>query len=137
MSSQSGVIHLNIQGEIFVQTIVTQESNDRLGIHIILMLSGFHWFRLYEECAFKTLFTTVIASHRQHHGEVFLFALHVGIQQGHIAFATSPKDIVLTAQRDTCVNSVLDLCGRKSGNMEIRIRGSTVHVALMSEYVSR
>ena len=137
VTGQGRVVDLDVQGEILVQTVMAQKPDDGLGVHIVLMLSGFHRFRLNQERTFEALLATIIASHSQQHGEVLFLAFHVGVQQRHIALSAAPEDVVLTAQRNTRIDGVLDLRGSEGGDMEIGIRACAVHVALVSKNVRR
>lgn len=104
-----GVIHLDIDLEILIEAVMAQETDHRLGIVIVLVLGRLHRFRLDQEGSFETVFTGVIARHREHHRQMVLLAFHVGIEQRHIPLAAAPKDIILAAERDRCVDCVLDL----------------------------
>ena len=101
------------------------------------MLRRFHRFRLDEEGALEALLAAVVAGHRQHHGEVFLLALHVGVEQRHVAFPAAPEDVVLTAQGDARIDGVLDLRGGERRDVEVGVRGRAVHVAFVPEDVGR
>ena len=137
MAGQGRVVHFDVEGEILVQPVVAQESDDCLGIHIVLMLSRFHRFRLDEEGTLETVLATVVAGHHQHHGEMLFLAFHVGVEQRHVALATAPEDVVLAAQGDACVDGVLDLRGRERRDVEVGVGGRAVHVAFVPEDVGR
>ena len=121
MSGQGGVIDFDIEFEIFVQSVITQEPDNRFGIEIVLVLGRFHRFGFDEEGSLETFGTGIITRFGKHHGQVFLFAFHVGIQQRHISFATTPEHIVFAAQLNGGVNGILNLgSGKKplSGNRD-------------------
>ena len=68
---------------------------------------------------------------------MLLFALHIGIQQRHISLAAAPEDVILAAQLDRGVDSVLDLQHGAGRRIEVGIGRRTVHVAGMPENIGR
>ena len=130
-----GVIHLDIDLEILIEAVMAQETDHRLGIVIVLVLGRLHRFRLDQEGSFETVFTGVIARHREHHRQMVLLAFHVGIEQRHIPLAAAPKDIILAAERDRCVDCVLDLRAGISHCRKIGIGRSAVHITCITENV--
>ena len=94
MPGQCGMVHFDINGKILVETIMAQEADNRFRIHVILVFSRFHRFRLYQESSFEPVLAGIVTCHRQHHGKMFLFAFHIGVQQAHIAFTSPPEHIV-------------------------------------------
>ena len=135
MACQCGVVHFDVHFEVFVQTVGFQEADNRFRVCVILMLGRFHRFRLNQERTFEAACTGIVACNGQHLCKVFFFTLLVGIQQRHIAFASTPEHVVRTAQFDCCVNGILDLNGSAGHNVKVGIGGGTVHVTCMTEYV--
>ena len=79
MTGQRSMISLDIQCKVLIQTVVAEETDNRFGIHVVLMFSRLHRLRFDKEHTFETILTAVIASHSQHHSEVFLLTLHISI----------------------------------------------------------
>ena len=137
VSGQSGVVHLDVHLEVLVQAVSAQEADNGLCVNIVLVLGGLHGLRFYEEGALEAFCSGIVAGSAQHGGQVFLLTLLVGIQQGHVAFATAPEDIACAAQLDGGVDGVLYLHNCAGYYVEVGIRGGAVHVALVAEDVGR
>ena len=137
MSSQSRVVHLDVHFEILVQPVCLQEADDGLRVHVILMLGGLHRLRLHKEGTLKATGTGIVAGHAQHRGQVFLLAFLVGVEQAHVALAATPEDVVRSAQLDGGVDGILDLHGGTGYDVEVGVRGSAVHIALVAEDIGR
>ena len=112
-----------------------EEAYHGLAVHVILMLGGLHGLRFNEECAFEAFCACVVACEGQHHCQVLFFALLVGVEDAHVAFAASPEHIVGTAQLYCGVDGVLNLYGGAGHYVEVGIGGGSVHVAGVAEYV--
>ena len=68
---------------------------------------------------------------------MLLFALLIGVEQAHVAFAAAPEHVVGAAELDGGVDGVFDLHGSAGHHVEVGIGGSTVHVTLVAEHVGR
>ncbi len=135
VAGECGVVHLDVYLEIVFEAVGLEEADHCLGVDVILVLGGFHGLGLDEECALEALGACVVACHGEHHGQVFLFTLLVGVEEAHIAFAAAPEYVVAAAERDGGVDGVLDLYGCACHNVEVGIGGGAVHVAAVAEYV--
>ena len=135
MAGESGVVHFDVNLEVLVETMCFQEADHGFGVYIVLMFGGFHRLWLDQECTGETFGAGIVAGHGQHGCQMFLFALLVGIEQAHVAFAASPEHIVLSAKCNCSVDSVLYLHGGTCHNVEIGVGGCSVHVACMAEYI--
>ena len=131
------MVHFNIHLKILIQTILTQESDNGLCIYIVLMLGWFHWFGLNEECTLETFSTSIVTGHTQHRCQMVFLPLHIGIKQAHISFAAAPEYIILTTQLDGGIDGILDLYDSTSHHIEIGIRSSTIHIALVPKDIGR
>ena len=134
---QCGMVHLDVHLEVLLQAVCTQETDNRFRVHIVLVLGRLHRFRLDEERAFEAFGAGVVAGGLQHLCQMFLFTLHVGVQQAHVAFASAPEHVVASTQFDGGVDGILDLYGCACHHVEIRVGGRTVHIAFVSEYIGR
>ena len=66
---------------------------------------------------------------------MLLLALLVSIEKAHISLTAAPEHIVCTAELDSSVDGVLDLYCCTCNYIKIRICRSSVHIALVTEYV--
>src|SRR6056297_1491936 len=98
MSGQGCTIGFNIQKKIRIETGSLQKTKYRGGIVVVLMGSRLHRFGFDEEISLKALFPSIVTGQPEKGGQVFFFALHVGVYQAHIAFTPAPKDVVLTIE---------------------------------------
>ena len=101
------------------------------------MLHRLHGFGLDEERSLEALGAGVVAGHAEHGGHVLLLALHVGVQQRHVALTAAPEDVAVAAQLDGGVNGVLDLQHGAGGGVEVGVGRGAVHVAGVAEDVGR
>ncbi len=137
MPGQRGVIDLDIQFEILIEIMRTKKTDNRFGIHIILMFGRLHGFRLDEEIPLEAFRTGIIARQGQHHGQMFLFTFHVGIQQTHVTFTSAPEHIVLSSKFNGGIQRIFDLRGGISHTLKIGIGGRSVHITFVAENVGR
>src|SRR5690606_36363803 len=107
--SQGRVIGFDIQFEIFIQTVMTQEADNGFAVEIVLVLGRLHWLGFDQEVAFETISTTVITSHSQEARHMLLLTLDVSVEQAHVTFATAPEHIVFTTECNSRVDSVFQL----------------------------
>src|SRR5690606_23285961 len=105
----SGVVCLNVQLEVFVQTVVSQKANHRRTIKIILVLGGLHRLGFNEERSLEAVLASVIASNGEETRQVILLTLHVGVQKAHVTLTTAPKDVVLATEFDGRIQSIFEL----------------------------
>ena len=135
VAGEGGVVHLDVHLEVLFEAVGLEEADHGFGVDVILVLGGFHGLGLDEEGAGEALGACIVAGHGEHHCQVFLFALLVGVEQAHIAFAAAPEYVVLTAEGDGGVDGVLDLHGSAGNDVEVGVGGGAVHVAAVAEDV--
>ena len=137
VACEGGVVDLNIDFEILVETMRFEETDDGLSVHIVLMFGRLARFGFDEERTFESFGTRVVTRHTEHSSHVLFLAALVGVEQAHVALATTPKDIVLCAQFDTGVHRVLDLDDGTRYYIEIGVRAGAVHITGVAEHVRR
>ena len=137
VTSQRSVVNLDVHLEVLVKPVGAQEPDNRLGVNVILVLCGLHGFRLDEEGAGESLAAGIVACGSQHGCQVVFLALHLGVEQAHVALAASPEHIVGAAQLYRCVDGVLYLHCCTGHNVKVGVGGSTVHIALVAEHIGR
>ena len=129
------VVHFDVHLEVLVEFVCLEETDNGLCIDIVLMFGGLHRLGLDEESSLETLCTSIVASHGQHGCHVLLFTLHIGVQEAHITLATTPEDIVGTAQLDGSIDGILNLHNGTGYNIEVGIGACAIHVALVTKDV--
>ncbi len=137
VTCQSGMVGFDVHLEIFVKAVLTYKANRGSGIEIILMLHGFFWLGLDEEIASKADGATIRNRHFHELSDVFLFKLHIGVEQGFIAFTTAPEHIACCAEFDSHFQAFFDLCGSVAINIYAIGRASAIHEARIAKHVRR
>ena len=99
------------------------------------MLGGFAGFGLDEEPALETLGAGVVAAEGEEAGEVFALALHVGVEEGEVAFAAAPEHVAFAAEGECGVDGALELAGGAGEDGELGVGASAVHVTRIAEEV--
>ena len=131
MSGQRSMVDFDVHLEILVQTVCLQKADNRFGIHVILVLGGFHRLGFNEEGTGKSFAAGIVACQGQHLCQMFLFALLVRVEKGHISFAATPENIIHTAQLDCGIDGILDLDSSTGHDIKVRIRCRSVHITGM------
>src|SRR5659263_231709 len=98
MSRKGCVVNLHVKLKVLVEAIVAQEAYHRGSVIIILVFGGLHGLGFNIEGALETLFPSIVSCQGKHHGQVLDLPLHVGVEQGEIAFTAAPEDITLSAE---------------------------------------
>ena len=135
VAGQRGVVHLNVHLEVLLQSVGAQEANHGLRINVVLVLGGLHGLGLNEESSLEALGACIVAGCGKHLGQVVFLPLHLGVEQAVVTLTAAPEHVVGTAQLDGGVNGVLDLDGGAGHNVELRVGGGAVHVALVAKHV--
>ena len=133
VASQSSMVVLDIAFEILFQTLVLYERDRGCRIVIILVLRRFHRFRFDEEGAVEPDVPTIVTGHAEECAQVVLFALGIGIPEGHIAFTSSPECIPEASEHHIDIEACLHLQCRSAYNGKIGIRCGSVHITGMAE----
>ena len=135
MAGERRVVSFNIQFNLFFQTKLFEEAVNGRGIIVILMLGRLLRFGLNQQRAFKADFMLML--HHQLHKAANLLTLlaQVGIQQGFIALATAPQNIVFTAQLMGGIHGGDHLGGRPAKYFRIRVGGRAGAVARVGKAV--
>ena len=136
MTSQCGVVHLDVHLEVLIQAMCLQETDNGLSVNIILVLRRLHGLRLNKECALESLAACIVASHAKHHGHVLLLSLLVGVQQAHVTLTTTPEHIVGTTELNGSIDRILNLNDSTSYDVEVRVGRSTVGITLVTKDIS-
>src|SRR5574343_59828 len=137
MTRQRGMVHLNIQFEILIQTVLTEKSDHSSSIVIILMFGGLAGFGFDKEYPFETLTACIITRHGQKTTQMIQLTPHISIQQGHITFTPAPEYIILSSQCNGGIEGIFYLCTGIGQSGKIRIGRSPVHITWIRKHVSR
>src|SRR5690606_12722404 len=84
MLRQRGVIHFDVKLEIIEEIEFSEKRDYGSSVKVILMLGGFHRLRLDKESSFEAIAASVVTRCVQESSEMFLFPLHIGVQQRHV-----------------------------------------------------
>src|SRR5687767_965225 len=136
VTSKCCMVHFEVDLEITQQAILPEEANYCCAIEIILVFAWFTGFRLDEESSFEALGPCIIFCFMKEGCEVLGLSFHIGVEQAHVPFTSSPENIIFTAKRDSSVQRCFYLRTRVSKHMEIRIRSRPIHIPAIGEEVS-
>ncbi len=117
------------------QTIALEEAINRCDIVIILMLGWFLWLWLDQDRTLKANLVLVLHHEIEEATHIVELTAQIGVEQGFITFATTPKHIIVTPEALGCVEAGFDRGSCKSKHFRIRIGRSTRHVAAMREEI--
>src|SRR6185503_13448859 len=135
VAGQGGVVRLEVELVLVLEAVADEETVDRRGIVVVLVLCRLLRLRLDEQQPLEPDPVLVIGDHRQEPGELVLLAGEVGVEEGVVALATAPQHIVRAAEAMRGLEHVLDL-GRGVGeHLRIRVRGRAGHVPGHAEQV--
>ena len=135
MAGKRGVIRLDVQFEVAGEPVVTQKTDNRLRVEVVLVLHRLHRFGFDQERPLEADGATVIAGFFQKDGHMLQFAARIGVVQTGITFPPAPENVVPAAEFDGCVKSGLDLRRRIGNNREIGIGRCAVHITRMREQI--
>ncbi len=135
VAGKGRVINLDVDLEVLVKTVSLEETDNGLGVNVILVLGRLHGLGLDKERAGEALGAGVVTGGSQHTCKVVLLTLHLGVQQAHVALAAAPENVVAAAKLDRGVDGGLDLNASTRHDVEVGVRSGAVHVALVAENV--
>ncbi len=135
VAGKGGVIHLDVDLEVLVKSVGAEETDNGLGVHIVLMLGRLHRLRLDEERAFETAGASIVTGSLEHLCEMVFLSLHLSVEKTHVALAASPEDVIRSSKLDSRINGVLDLHSSTGDNIEVRIGGGTVHIPSVTKHI--
>ncbi len=133
VSGEGGVIGFDVELEVLEEVVLAEEVETGGGVAVVLVggrLAGF-WFDV--ELAFEADLLFVVDGHVEEGGEVFDLPLHVGIEEGGVAFAAAPERVAGAAEAFGDVHGFLDLSGGVGEDVGVRGGGSALAVAWVGE----
>ena len=122
VASQRGVVRFDVELESIHQAISSQKVNACRRITVVLVLGRFFWFWLDQKSTIESNLVGVGNSHVEELTKVINLPLHVGVVQIHIAFATAPENIVLSAETHGDFHCLFHLRRSVSKNIGVATR---------------
>src|SRR5579875_2148365 len=137
VARKQGVVGLEIELYLVLQAVLLEEPEYRCGVEVVLMRGGLLWLGFDEDLTLEADLVLVVDDEVEHAGELLELLLHVGVQQGLVAFAATPEHVVGAAKLDSDVHAVLDGGGGPDEDFRVRVGGGTGHEARVREEVRR
>ena len=135
VACQGGVIGLDVDLDLALQTVAAQEPVDRSDVIVVLVLGRFSRLGFNQDRAFETDFVFVLHHHVQEAAHLIQLMADARVQQRLIAFATAPQHVVFTTQLERGIHRFFHLQCRQRKNFGIRIGGGARHEAAVAEQV--
>ena len=113
MPGQRRVVHLDVDADFVHQVVLLEKRVDGGHVEVILVLGGFVGLRLDQQGAFEAD-AMLVFDHELHEApQLIAFALEIGIEEGLVALAPAPENVVGAVQP---VGGVEGLChlGRRA-----------------------
>ena len=137
VTGQLGVVGLQVEFQMIKQVIFPQEVETSRGIRVILVGGWFTRLGLDVELSGKADLLPVIDRQVQQAREVVELPLHVGIDQGSVAFPTAPEDVACSPQLVGGIEGMLYLAGCVGKDIGIRRSGRALRIARMGKEAGR
>ena len=133
VTGQGGVVGFQVELEVVEQAVFAEEVEAGGGVGVVLVRGGFARLGLDVELALESDLLGVVDGEVKQRREVVEFALHVGVEQGGVAFATAPEDVAFAAEAVGGFKGVLHLRGSVGEDVGRRRGACTVGIAWMGE----
>ena len=137
VTGQGGVVGLEIELEVGGQVVGAEEVAAGGRVAVVLVLGRLFRLRFDQKLPFEADFLGVVDGKVHEVPEVIDFPFHIGVQECHVAFATTPKHIVLPAELFGDFHRGFDLGGRISKDIGIAGRRSSMHKPRVAKHVRR
>jgi hypothetical protein len=135
VAGERGVVGLDVELEVFFEAVGAEEGDAAGDVEVVLVLGGLLRLGLDEELALEADALGVIDGHVEKRGEVVLFAFQVGVEEGLVAFAAAPEDVVFTAELLRDLEGFLHLGGGVGEDVGVGVGRGAAHVAGIREEV--
>ena len=132
---QDRVALFQVQLHLFFQAVFLQEAVTGCGVIIILVLGRFLRFRFHQDRTLEADPVLVLDHHVQEATHVVQLLRQVGVQQGFIALAPAPKDVVLPAHLVRGVHAAFHGGGGEGEDLGVGVGRGTRHPAAVAEHV--
>ena len=98
VAGQRRVVGLDVDLVLVLEAVADQEAVDRRGVVVVLVLRRLHRLGLDQERALEADLVLVLGDEVQEPGELLALARQVRVEQGLVALAPAPQDVVRAAQ---------------------------------------
>ena len=137
VAGQGGVVGLDVELEVPVQLVGLEEGDAAGHVEVVLMLGRLLRLGLDQELAGEPDRLGVVDRHVQEGRQVIELPLQVGVEQGLIAFAAAPENVILAAEFLGHLDRLLHLGRRVGEDLGIGIGGGAAHIAGIGKQVGR
>ena len=131
------MVRLDVQFEVRQQVVFPQEVQARRRVGIVLVLGRFLRFWLDVELALEPDLLLVIHRQMQKRSQMLLLALHVGVEQRHVALAPAPERVALAAQLMSDFHGLLHLRRGIGKHIRIAAGARAMRITRMRKRVGR
>src|SRR6478736_3162327 len=135
VAGEDGVVGFDVDLVFLLQAVALEEGVHGGTVEVVLVLGRLFRLRLDQERALEADLGLVLGHQGQEAAELIALALHVGVEQGLVAFTPTPEHVILTLERERHVQRLAHLSGRVGEDFRIGIGGSATHVARVAEQV--
>ena len=137
VAGERRMVRLEVDPVLGLEAVAGEEPMNRRRVVVVLVLRRLLRLRLDQQRPLEPDLVLVLGDEPQEPRELALLALEVRVQQGVVALAAAPQDVVRAAEPVRDLEHVLDL-GRGVGkHLGIRVRGRAAHVPRVPEQVRR
>jgi len=135
VAGERGVVGLDVKLEVLVQAVGAEEADAGRAVEVVLVLGGLLRLGLDEELALEADLLGVIDGHLHECSEVILLTTEVGVEEGLVAFAAAPENVVFATELFGDFHGLLYLRSGVGEDMGVRVGGGAVHEARVAEEV--
>ena len=133
VAGERGVVGLEVQFEVLQQAVFTEEVEAGGRVGIVLVGRGFARLGLDEELTLEADLLRVVDGEVQERGEVVELTLHVGVDEGGVAFAAAPEDVTFAAEGLGGLERVTDLAGAVGEHVGVGRGARALRIARVGE----
>ena len=137
VARQCRVVGLDVDLVLVDQAVAVEEAVHRRAVVVVLVLGRLLGLRLEEQGPGEADPVLVLGHQVQEPGELVALPAEVGVEQGLVALASTPEDIVLPTQTVGCLEGVPDLGGRVDEDLRVGVGRGTGGVPGVGEQVGR
>ena len=137
VAGEGCVVDLDVDLHLVLEAVALQEGEARLRVVVVLMLRGLLRLGLEQDRAAEADVVLVLDDLVQEPAELIELSREVGVEEGLVAFAAAPEDIVLASEAVGDIHAVLHLGGRTGVDLGVRVGGGTGHVPRVAEQAGR
>ena len=137
MAGESGVVVLDIEFILFLQSVFLQERVGVRAVEIVHVLHRLARLRLDQENSLEADFVLILGEHREESGILLELLPDVGVQDRLIPFPAAPEDVVVPLELMRDVHRLFHLGAGAGKNFHVGVRRGARHIAGMPRQVGR